>query len=309
MTDQRLIIGIDGGGTSTRVRVARLDGTTVAAARGGGVNPNSGSDPRASLTAVIEKALGCLTPDERSQISAGAAGLAGYLSNPDTMTDAANAAWQAAGLTADLTVCSDLVVAYWSAYARGGNAPEVGAILVAGTGAVAAVVGGTATERIIDGFGYFLGDYGAGAWLGAEVARAALDSATGRGPETLLEGLVFNGADPQAWLGQFYSRPPRDVASLSLLLDRAHDAGDEVAHRIVDRAVAELSRTADAAVAGHDMTQIVVAGSIAAGENPVGQGLRGYLARRGLEVSAGIDGLDGAVELAARKVQGIWPMI
>lgn len=175
----RLVIGIDGGGTSTRARIARLDGTPLASAKAGGVNPNSGSDPVQALTDVLEEALAGLSVDERSQITAGVAGLAGHLSSPDRMTKAAQTAWQAVGLPGTPVVYSDLVVAYWSGLAgTDSEAPDEGMILVAGTGAVAAVVNGTDITHLVDGNGYLLGDYGGGIWLGIQIARAALDSAS-----------------------------------------------------------------------------------------------------------------------------------
>ena len=305
----RLVIGIDGGGTSTRARIAHLDGTLVASAKAGGVNPNSGSDPVKALTDVLEEVLAGLPGDERSKVAAGVAGLAGHLSSPARMTQAAQIAWQAVGLPGTPVVYSDLVVAYWSGLAgTESEAPDEGMILVAGTGAVGAVVNGTDITHLVDGNGYLLGDCGGGIWLGMQIARAALDSASGRGPATILEDLVFDGEDPQAWLGRFYGQPPRDIGALAMLLGRAYDAGDEIARQIARQAVVELSATVSAAAAKSSGTSIVVAGSIAAGSNPVGQGLREHLRGTGFTVTAGIDGLDGAIELASRSVRGIWPM-
>lgn len=308
MTGQNLVIGVDGGGTSTRVRIARADGTVVSSAYGAGVNPNSGSDPLSALTDALTRALDGLSGEERNSIRVGVAGLAGYLSNPGQMTSAVAMAGKAAGLQCPMRVYSDLVVAYWSAFVKSRlEAPQKGTVLIAGTGAVAAVIRGVDVAQVIDGNGYLLGDHGAGAWLGVNVARAALDSASGRGPTSILEDLLFEGQDPQAWLGDFYSHPPRDVAALARLVDEAYEAGDQVGQEIVSRAIDELTTTALAA-AGTISSDIVLVGSIAAGPNPVGRGLRAHLRAKGMNVLTGMTGLEGAVELASRHVEEQWPM-
>ena len=178
----------------------------------------------------------------------------------------------------------DLVVGYWSALAQPGvEVPADGVILVAGTGAVAATIRGIAVDRIIDGYGYILGDRGAGAWLGMAVARAALDSATDRGPATVLEGLVLDGVSPHDWIGNFYKQPPNRVAALSMHLDTAQARDDEVAGQIVAQAIDELVQSVHAA-AGNDATNIVLTGSIAAGDNPIGNGLREKLRGQGFNI-------------------------
>lgn len=306
--DDGLVLGIDGGGTRSRVRIERADGSVVSMEFGGGVNPNSGSDPYRSLTDVLSRALDKIPEGDRARIRAGVAGVAGFLSGPDAMTQSTVDAWRSVGLPGTPTVCSDLVVGYWSALAQPGvEVPADGVILVAGTGAVAATIRGIAVDRIIDGYGYILGDRGAGAWLGMAVARAALDSATDRGPATVLEGLVLDGVSPHDWIGNFYKQPPNRVAALSMHLDTAQARDDEVAGQIVAQAIDELVQSVHAA-AGNDATNIVLTGSIAAGDNPIGNGLREKLRGQGFNLIKGLDGLDGAVELAKRKMTGRWPM-
>ena len=69
--------------------------------------------------------------------------------------------------------------------ASGTSAPR-GAVLIAGTGTIAAwIADGEVTHRI-DGHGWLVGDDGSGFWLGRQAVRAVLAELDGRGEPTLL---------------------------------------------------------------------------------------------------------------------------
>lgn len=303
-----LVVGFDGGGTSLRVAVADLGGQVLSEARGGGINPNSGGDPEPTMTKALAEALSALPTSAKERIVAGVAGLAGVLSNPVVLPAAANAAWSANGLSAPLEVVSDLVVAFWSGVDPDRVTTPVngGAVLIAGTGAVAARVDGADLVTTIDGYGYLLGDRGAGIWLGMRAAQAALDGLTGRGPQTLLTELVLEGRTKAEFVSSVYHGTPSDLGRYAVAVDGAVEQGDEVAVGITRDATDELLTTVEALPGGSG--PIVLVGSVAVGDNPVGNLLRESLEMRGYDVLVGRSGLRGALTLASRGFEDDLPL-
>ncbi|WP_099333114.1 N-acetylglucosamine kinase [Actinomyces minihominis] len=299
-----LIVGIDGGGTSVRVAIADLEGTVIAEAEGPGINPNSGGDPRA-IGQTLRRALSMAPAGAPARIVGGVAGLAGFLSRPEPLRTATLEAWSDSGLAGEVTVVSDLVVAFWSGVAwveEPGAQTSGGAVLIGGTGAVAALIEGAQQIALADGYGYLLGDRGAGVWLGIEVVRAALDGASGRGPQTLLTDLVLKGRDRTQLIAEVYGQAPREIGSYAKLLAGAVEAEDAVAVAIVDRAVSELIDTIDSLPQTDTTRPLVLVGGVAAGDNPVGEGLRNRLEEEGRSYRLGGSGLRGALTLAARSL-------
>ncbi len=303
-TDGPLIVGIDGGGTSVRVAIADLEGSVIAEAVGPGINPNSGGDPKA-IGETLKRALSMAPESAPGRIVGGVAGLAGFLSNPEPLLAATREAWSDCGLAGESKVVSDLVVAFWSGVAwveEPGEQTSGGAVLIGGTGAVAALIEGAEQIALADGYGYLLGDRGAGVWLGIEVVRAALDGSSGRGPQTLLTDLVLHGRDRTQVIAQIYGQAPREIGSYAKLIASAFQAGDAVAISIVNRAVSELIDTIDSLPQTDTAQPLVLVGGVAAGDNPVGEGLRHRLQESGRPYRLGGSGLRGALTLAARSL-------
>jgi N-acetylglucosamine kinase-like BadF-type ATPase len=127
-----------------------------------------------------------------------------------------------------------------------------GAVLAAGTGAIAMAIAPDGSSHTVDGWGYLLGDEGSGYAIGRAGLAAALHAHDGRrGGSTRLRrlatarfgsldglpNLVFAAANPPGLVGGF----AREVA------DAAH-AGDEVARLIWADAGRALAGTAAAAL-------------------------------------------------------------
>jgi glucosamine kinase len=183
------VIGVDAGGTKTRVAVLTLGGALAGSGTGPGANPNSGGDIAGALTTALSAALGDL---DRSLVLNGVFGIAGAGSagRPAALA-AARCAWHAVGLHGSPAVVTDIAVAF----AAGTGAPE-GIVVFSGTGAGAAVINdGTIVQRA-DGYGWLVGDQGSAVWLGREAVLATLAALDGRGAPTLLAESV-----PRALLG------------------------------------------------------------------------------------------------------------
>ncbi|MGW5630917.1 N-acetylglucosamine kinase, partial [Streptosporangium sandarakinum] len=189
-----LVIGVDGGGTSTRCVVATVSGEVAGRGYGGGSNILSSADPAGSLRGALLAALAGLDPGE---VTAGVFGLAGGDSARERTEAVAAEAWRAAGLAGRPSVVSDTLPAF-----AGATAEASGAVLIAGTGAVAARIDDRRVTGRADGYGWLLGDEGSGTWIGRRAVRAVLASVDGRAAPTALLGCFGDAAEPSRSPGQ-----------------------------------------------------------------------------------------------------------
>ncbi|GAA1256160.1 hypothetical protein GCM10009677_02860 [Sphaerisporangium rubeum] len=204
----RLVIGVDGGGTSTRCVVATLAGDVLGRGHAAGANPRSARAPGANLLRALTGALvaagvvpgtsGGLDgpgaeasdpagPDGGGLSAAGVFGLAGASeAGRRVARELSGWAWRAAGLQGDPVVVPDVLVAF-----TGATTGPSGAVLVAGTGAVAARIENREIVRRGDGYGWLLGDEGSGVWIGRRAVQSALAALDGRGAPTVLTSRVL----------------------------------------------------------------------------------------------------------------------
>ncbi|MGA9345350.1 MAG: BadF/BadG/BcrA/BcrD ATPase family protein, partial [Nocardioidaceae bacterium] len=223
-------------------------------------------------------------------------------------------AWAAVGMGCPTSYVSDLEVAF----ASGTTEPD-GTVLIAGTGAAAARIVGRHVVVTADGHGWLLGDDGSGFWLGREAARATLrtlDAGKEPGPlaGAVLAELVGAGADarrpdPVAQRVQLIhavnARAPVKLAELAPLVGVAHRAGDPEAVRIVEEAARLLLQTLRGVRETGESGPIVLAGSVAGEESPVGAALRtGVDQRFSGPVCSAADGVGGAAWLALATLEG-----
>lgn len=305
-----LALGADVGGTSTRILVAAADGTPVGRGVAGGGNPVSHPDTAAAaLGQALTAALAGIDP---ARVRAAVVGVAGgsALSRPEVRA-AFDRVWSETGVNCAPAYVSDLEIAF-----AAGTAEPDGTVLIAGTGAVAGAVQSRHLVHTSDGHGWLLGDDGSGFWLGREAARATLrtlDAGDPPGPlaTSVLQALQVPdgpGASAQPpdphWqrvrvIDALNSRPPVRLAELAPSVTTAYSVGDPQSLRIVDEA-ARLLFESVCRVRRHDEhTPIVLAGSVASEDSPVGVALRALVSEglSGPTLSAR-DGVAGAAWLA-----------
>ncbi|HEV7964172.1 MAG TPA: BadF/BadG/BcrA/BcrD ATPase family protein [Actinoplanes sp.] len=302
----RLVVGVDAGGTASRAVVADANGEVIARAAAGPGNPVAqGPAAAVHIGAAIRAALDGHDP---RHVDAAVVGLAGISALFDpALTEAFAREWKAIGLTCDVEVVGDAV----TAFAAGTSAPA-GAVLIAGTGAVAALVDNGRIVRTADGLGWLLGDFGSGLWLGLEAVRAiarawppASQIATGvQSGSAHLEGLAARIAAYAAvgsrdelvyWAGRV---PPASFAALAPLVCAAAEGGDPLAERLVADAADRLVATLDELAAPPG--PVVLGGGLLAARTPVGALVLSVLRGRGMEVHVAHDPAAGAARLAAR---------
>jgi glucosamine kinase len=309
-----LVVGVDAGATTTRCMIATLDGVVVGRGAAGGANPNSsGGELAETLRDALEAAL---TTVDGSRVRLGVLGAAGSAgAGHEVFRAAAARAWDGAGLTGELRTVTDLEVAF-----AAGTADPDGVLLLAGTGALAARFAGGVLVRRCDGYGWLLGDEGSAVWIGVRALRAVLAALDGRGEPTSLVGVacerltdVRPGAEwdearredlAQALLAAAFALRPAALGQLAPAVSAAADAGDPVARRITEAAVAKLLRTFDTVepAAGG---AVVLAGSVLLSPGPVARAVRaGVVERTGAAPREAADGAGGAAAMAVARLTG-----
>jgi N-acetylglucosamine kinase-like BadF-type ATPase len=139
------------------------------------------------------------------------------------------------------TVVSDIELAYRANFADGD-----GILLYAGTGSVAYAIDENAAVHQIGGWGYLLGDEGAGYWIGKEAIRVALFHIESKKQIEVssLSGEILEKINAHDWstVKSFvYSQDRSAIAALSKVVDAAASAGDNDAINILHKAAGHLA--------------------------------------------------------------------
>lgn len=243
-----LVVGVDAGGSRTRLAIARADrGLPLAIGEAGGANLNfAGTDGvRTALTAAWNAACVSL-PSPLPPLRAAFLGLAGVASaaGHDTIRTIAG---DLLGIDRSrIGVDHDLRIAHAGAF-QGGP----GIVVIGGTGSAAYGRRSDGSDALAGGYGPLIDDAGAGYWIAREALSAIVRAADGRARPTalaasLLDALAISRVDA---LVRRLHHPPAsraDVAALAPLVLHAADNGDATAAEIVDRGAAELARLAAA---------------------------------------------------------------
>jgi N-acetylglucosamine kinase-like BadF-type ATPase len=232
MSEQRIVVGVDAGGTSTRAAVA-VAGEIVRSAEGRGANASViGVDDAAdAILATIRKALEHQRP---AAIAIGAAG-AGRSGVAATLRE----------LVASAYGGSRVVVADDASIALRGAVPSgPGIVLVGGTGSVAYAENGDLRVRV-GGLGYLAGDEGSAFAIGMAAVRLygrVLDGRARADETTDLVARALDLPDRDAYLTALYEHPlaPATVAALAPGVLACAGTGNRVAGKIVQTAAADL---------------------------------------------------------------------
>ncbi|MFD0582232.1 BadF/BadG/BcrA/BcrD ATPase family protein [Dactylosporangium darangshiense] len=204
----------------------------------GAAGPGNPSAAGVSAARAVGSALrSALLRIDPATVAAGVAGVAGCSAVADpAVADAFAREWAALGLTCEMSLVGDAA----TAFAAGGDW-RAGAVLISGTGAVAALVDDLDIGPVADGLGWLLGDEGSGLWLGLQATRRAVrgfDSALGR--KVAAHAGAANADELVHWA---QALPP--FGALAPLVCELADAGDPDASAIVAEAAGRLVSTLD----------------------------------------------------------------
>ena len=240
--NNRLIIGMDGGGTKTRVLVKeQLDGETLFDQNFGMSNYNNiGVEGlRPVFREVYEELVTCF--GERLQDAILVLGSAGVDRPKDI--EIYLSALKESGFTCQLEVVNDAEIAL-----VGGNGDRKDALMIAGTGSI--VVGINPNGKIVrsGGWGGLISDEGSGFQIGRHAIAAVMQEYDKViSPTSFTEKLLahFQLTSPEDFMDLLYladTLPVDKVASCTPIILEAWVKGDQAARTIVEAELEKLVR-------------------------------------------------------------------
>ncbi len=232
MISNMLFAGVDGGGTSCRVRVETADRELVGEGFAGPSNSRLGA---VRVYYEIEKA--CIEALHQSgrgredfsflHVGLGLAGL-GLESELQSMLSFPHSFASVSGATDAYTAC------------LGAHGGENGGILILGTGSCGM---GIVNDQVINvgGWGFEISDHASGALLGQNAIRSSLFAAEGCRPETDLTKAIMAHFknDRQVMVKWAEGAEPHNYGSFAPLVFDCADQGDPLAERLVAKSVYE----------------------------------------------------------------------
>lgn len=231
------VIGIDGGGTRCRARLANSHGETLGNGEAGTANPNVAGFESAQreILLAIQRAFED-AKIEKQFVTAICLGIGGV----DRVEERARLqTWAEQNIAQHVIVVNDgeIVLA-------AGSPENWGVALIAGTGAIAWGKSRAGKVARAGGWGYLIGDEGSGFDLTRNALRAITQAADGRGKPTRLLDVILKHwhlQSPQELIPRVYRSglKPADIAALAPLVVQVAREEDEVAQRL-------LEQTADA---------------------------------------------------------------
>ena len=232
-----LVVGIDGGGTRTRIVLADAHGTVLARTEGPGTALTPGMEGAA---ADIIKALitDVLTMADRTETRPAVCvvGVAGA-----GQERAAQALWAALAsrrIADDVSVQADATIAMDDAFGD-----SAGVLLIAGTGSVAFSRAPDGRLERCGGWGPNIGDEGSAGWLGRRALSVVTAAQDGREPETALTGALLTALELDSleelipWAA---AATPSALAALVPVVMQVASTGDLRANALISLCVEEL---------------------------------------------------------------------
>jgi glucosamine kinase len=232
-----LVIGIDGGGSRTRVVLADANGTVLARAEGPGTALRQGEESEAAdiIQGLIAEVLASA---QRSDVRPAVCvvGVAGA-----GQERAAQALWSALAsrrVADDVSVQADATIALDDAFGD-----DAGIMLIAGTGSVAFCRAPDGRLERCGGWGPNVGDEGSGAWLGRRALSVVTAAQDGREPETALSGALLTALELESlddlipWAAV---ATPAQLAALVPVICQVAATGDLRANALISLCVEEL---------------------------------------------------------------------
>ena len=292
MTERTLILGVDGGGSKTAVRIAVVDNEggirVLGEGQGGPSNARAVGQAHAEINLnVAVDAAHRMAGTANDTIEYAVLGLAGSSSADVRAFIESWAGRRELAKKVDIVHDADPVLAVG---APDGN----GIALIVGTGSAA--IGCTSDGRrlVTGGWGHWFGDTGSGYDLGRRALAAVADAADGIGPETILVERILQRMhtdNPREILKQLARNADvsREIASVAPILLGAAEDGDAVANAIVAAAAAgtaELVRATIDKLGLERDAPLAIAGGVVCSSTLYREALLAELRAQGIEPAA-----------------------
>lgn len=233
------ILGIDGGGTKTRLLMTDRSGNFIAESEGGPTNLNATGYESVKtvladiISSVLEK-TGATSSDCLS-LCMGSAG-AGRADEKSKLTEIL----KNMGFKCRLTVTDDVTTALY-----GGLDGSPGIMLISGTGSICLGRNPKGEMYRCGGWGHIMGDEGSGYDIGRNVLTAVMRGYDGRAPETAMTSMVLEYLSlksPEDLIEYVYrsGAGKKEIAALAKFADLGCDIKDTAAEFILEQSAHEL---------------------------------------------------------------------
>jgi glucosamine kinase len=284
------LIGVDGGGTGTRVRLARIDGAELAQSASGPSGLSLGIDKAwSAVNDAVANAFAAIgidaIPFARTAIGLGLAGV----HNKEWAAQFTSANPGYAALALDNDGVTTLI---------GAHDGQPGVIVAIGTGSVGESLLPDGSTREVSGWGFPAGDEASGGWMGLRAVSHIEKVLDGRAQGSAFADAVIDACGGhrdavQGWLGKATQTTYASVARIVI----AHGESDPVARAILEDAGREVATMA-AALDPSGTLPVALCGGL-------GEPLRGHLPQELLaRVSAARgDSAKGALRLIEQHLK------
>jgi N-acetylglucosamine kinase-like BadF-type ATPase len=231
---EKIVLGIDGGGTSTKAVLANTQGAVLGYGKAGPSCPDDVSidSTRKNIKSAVDQAWSAYGQEPRPA-DAAFLGIAGVVTEADC------------AVIDEIATSVNLADADFIGYDHdvrialaGSLALQPGIVLIAGTGSSCYGSNASGFSCRVGGWGYLLDDVGSSYYLGVEAMRAIVRSADGRLGHTALSGPLMDvlGIDDiQQIIQRLYTPRMRkiEIAGLAPLVLEIAQQGDAIAQQIV----------------------------------------------------------------------------
>lgn len=232
-----LLVGVDGGGSRTRVLLTDAAGATLARLEGAASALRPGHEAEAAQT-IADLIASALEKADRVGVRPAVCvvGVAG-----GGQKRAAQALWSALAtlrVADDVSVQADATCALDDAFGD-----SAGVLLVSGTGSVAFARATNGKVERCGGWGPNIGDEGSGGWLGRRAFSVITAAHDGREPETALLGALLTATECESaedtivWAA---TATPAKFAALVPVIAKVAGTGDLRANALISLCVEEL---------------------------------------------------------------------
>jgi glucosamine kinase len=233
-----ILVGVDGGGSKTRVMVGTADGEILTTLDGpkSAVTPGEAARSADVIGDLVTRALAEVVQPGAVLPRVLYCGVAG--TGRDEERKALHAALDAKELAEEVVVDSDGLIAMYDALDD-----RAGILLVVGTGSIA--YGRSPAGEVVrcGGWGPAFGDEGSGGWIGRRALSIVAASSDGREPPTALLFPILAATqceDVQDLIPWAVAADARAFASLASVVFSTAAAGDPRANALVTLAAEEL---------------------------------------------------------------------
>ncbi len=286
------LVGIDGGGTHTRLELRDMENRLIRRAEFGPFNINSiGENAFRKLLREVFAFCGGMEDCERLCI--GAAGI----SNPRVQQILAEELAQS-GFQGKWKLCGDQEIALRGAMEGPGVA------VISGTGSICFGKNAAGETARSGGYGHLIDDGGSGYALGRDVLSSAVRALDGRAKNTGILQAVCDqlGGGPEKIVPFVYA-PETDksaIARFSAIALEEAERGDPEALRILDQGAKELAQLVSAVQARLELPncRIALLGGLLEVDNPYRRRVAEELACLGTVIAPAHNALWGAAQMA-----------